>query len=105
MIEVIGGGDKFAHLVVRQNDVAHGMRIGQSRPVQSPRHPGSGCVCRAALPAPARRTGKRQSRLIVDGAIVPSRPSRHFFSSAGLSNATGFDSRVLVRCPRGHSAL
>ena len=26
----IGGGDKFADLVVGQNDVAHGLRVGQS---------------------------------------------------------------------------
>ena len=30
VIETVGGGDKFAHLVVGQNDVAHGLRIGQS---------------------------------------------------------------------------
>ena len=42
---------------------------------------------------------------MVDGAIVPSRPSRHFFSSVAASNATGFDSSALVRCTRGHSAL
>ena len=30
MIEVIGGGDEFAHLVVGENDVARGLRIRQS---------------------------------------------------------------------------
>ena len=43
--------------------------------------------------------------ITVDGAIVPSRPSRHFFSSVDVSSTTGFDSSVLVRCTRGHSAL
>ena len=42
---------------------------------------------------------------MVDGAIVPRRLSRHFFSSVAASNATGFDSSTLVRCTRGHSAL
>ena len=42
---------------------------------------------------------------MVDGAIVPSRPSRHFFNSVDASSATGFDSSALVRCTRGHSAL
>ena len=35
---------------------------------------------------------------MVDGAIVPSRLSRHCFSSAAASNATGFDSSTPVRC-------
>ena len=38
--------------------------------------------CCAACSSAAHR--QRQSRLIVDGAIVPSRPSRHFFSSVAV---------------------
>ena len=43
--------------------------------------------------------------ITVDGAILPSRLSRHFFSSCALSNCTGLASSTLVRCTRGDSAL
>src|SRR3954454_11743803 len=46
-----------------------------------------------------------QSRLMVDNAIVPSRPSRHFFNSTLVSSATGLLSSTLVRCRRGQLAL
>ena len=42
---------------------------------------------------------------MVAGAIVPSRPSRHFFNSVAASKATGFDNSALVRCTLGCWAL
>jgi len=89
MIDAISGGNQFAHLVVGDDNVALLVRWAD-RQVRFPRHPGSECACRAAPPCSSAAHRQRQSRLIVDGAIVPSRPSRHFFSSVAVSTAAGF---------------
>ena len=90
IIETIGGGDEFADLVVRQDDVASFLRIGQGGQSGFPSIPVlMRLSCCAACSSAALR--QAQSRLIVDGAIVPSRLSRHCFSSVAVSSATGFD--------------
>ena len=102
MIKPIGDADEFAHLVVRDDDVARLLRIRQIGKSDFPCLPVLNALVVLRSPIPTRRTGNGQSRLMVAGAIVPSRPSRHFFSSVAASNATGFDNSTLVRCRRGH---
>ena len=104
VIEPVGGGDEFAHLVIGEDDVARLLRIRQTGKSDFPSIPVlyALVVLRRQFQRGAQATAKP-----VDGrgAIVPSRPSRHFFSSVAASNATGFDNSTLVRCRRGQSAL
>ena len=57
MVEDVGGGDQFAHLVVRQDDVARFLRVGQTGEPGFPGFPVLNALVVTAPPAPVRRTG------------------------------------------------
>ena len=104
MIEPVGGGDKFAHLIVGDDDVAHLLRIRQTGKSDFPclpvldalvvlRRQFQGGAHAAAEPVDRGRCHRAEQ------TVAP------IFNSVAVSSATGFASSTLVRCRRGHSAL